>query len=95
MGTVRINNFFCFQSCPGKCTDQKDCILCQAFNEGEKECDNCTLNIVRVNQTVEQCVVPVENNCFIIFRYEVDEFTKKETFYVQHKKRKFRVLTAS
>ena len=58
-------------------------------------CDNCTLNIVLVNQTVEQCVVPVENNCFIIFRYEVNDFTKNETFYVQHEKRKFRVVTAS
>ena len=53
-------------------------------------CDKCPkLNIVLVNQTQEQCVVPVENNCFIIFQYEIDESTKNETIYVQLEKRTF------
>ena len=60
--------------CPGKCNNLKDCVLCQAFNEGEKEiCDKCPkLNIELVDQTVEQCVVPVDDNSFIIIRYERD-----------------------
>lgn len=75
-------------SCPGKCTDHKECVLCQVWDEGDPDvCAKCNLNIITVNKTTEQCVVPIDENCFIIFRFEIDEFTKNETLYVQREKR--------
>ena len=80
--------------CPGKCSSLKDCVLCQTFNEGEKEtCGKCPkLNIELVHQTVEQCVEPVDNNSFIIFRYEIDPYTRNEIIYVQREKRKIMLI---
>lgn len=80
--------------CPGKCSSLKNCVLCQAFNEGEKKiCDKCPkLNIQLVDQTTEQCVVPVDDNSFLIFRYEIDQFAKNEIIYVQRKKRKIIII---
>lgn len=51
-------------------------------------CQKCNLDIKVVNSTNEQCVIPVDDDCFVIFRFELDEFTKNETFYIQGEKRK-------
>ena len=80
--------------CPGKWSSLKDCVLCQTFNEGEKQiCAKCPkLNIELVHQTVEECVEPVDNNSFIIFRYETDPYTRNEIIYVQREKPKIMLI---
>ena len=82
--------FLIFQSDP-VCTDYKKCIFCQVFNKDEKEeCDSCTnLNIIRVNKTIERCVLPVDENCFIVFSHETDDFSKNVTFHVVNELRKY------
>ena len=79
---------------PTICTSYSNCISCQVFNIGKKKvCDNCAnLNIKLVNQTIEQCVVPVDENCFIIFSYETDDFFNNITFRVLNEKRKYQIF---
>ena len=42
-----------------------------------------------MDQAVEQCVVPVDNKFFIIFRYEIDPHTRNE---IQREKRKIMLI---
>ena len=50
------------------------------------------MNIELVDQAVEQCVVPVDNKFFIIFRYEIGPHTRNEIIYDQREKRKIMLI---
>lgn len=39
-----------------------------------------------------KCVEPVDNNSFIIFRYETDPYTRNEIIYVQREKPKIMLI---
>lgn len=57
-------------------------------------CDNCSkLDIKIVDETIERCVVPIDDECFIIFSYETNEVLKNFTFYVLEKTREWLILS--
>ncbi|XP_057295114.1 integrin beta-1-A-like isoform X2 [Hydractinia symbiolongicarpus] len=76
-------------SCPGKCSNSKDCVRCLAFKEPNKEfCDKleCShINWKWVNSTTEQCSIKDDNECFVIFSFQQD--LVNETILVQREKR--------
>ena len=54
-------------------------------------CDNCSkLDIKMVNETIESCVVPIDDKCFIIFSYDTDQRCIT-TYHVLEKIRKWLV----
>ncbi|XP_065665072.1 integrin beta-1-A isoform X2 [Hydra vulgaris] len=77
-------------SCPGKCANVKDCVFCQAFKKGKDEvCSKCNLNIRIVNKTEEKCSYLDDDNCYVIFSFEDNEFagTLNETILVQKERK--------
>ena len=70
---VKIHKNCIFQSCPTKCSSQKDCIRCRVWDEGElaeKNCEGCEhLNIEIRNSTNKDCEF-LEDNCWYYFDIE-------------------------
>eukprot|EP00112_Aurelia_sp_Birch-Aquarium-sp1_P007546 Seg1822.9 transcript_id=Seg1822.9/GoldUCD/mRNA.D3Y31 product="Integrin beta-PS" protein_id=Seg1822.9/GoldUCD/D3Y31 len=62
-------------SCPGQCSVNRDCVLCQVFKQGpDAVCKNCSLNIVQTNGTMtgRKCEIPDNNGCYVVFSYGED-----------------------
>ncbi|XP_067109967.1 integrin beta-1-like isoform X2 [Osmerus mordax] len=84
-------------TCPGVCTEHKDCVQCRAFETGEKK-DTCErdcmyFNMIRVKDKLPQpgdqsyplthCKERDANDCWFYFTYAVRNDTVKEVYVVE------------
>uniref|UniRef100_A0A4W3HW67 Integrin beta n=1 Tax=Callorhinchus milii TaxID=7868 RepID=A0A4W3HW67_CALMI len=73
-------------TCPGVCTEHKDCLQCKAFNKGPKKdtCDQCEFEVILVERqdqlpqpgqvkSIAHCKEKDEDDCWFYFSYSVND----------------------
>ncbi|XP_069770555.1 integrin beta-1-like [Narcine bancroftii] len=73
-------------TCPGVCTEHRDCVQCKAFQKGPKKdtCDECEFEVHLVEKqdelpqpgqvpSIAHCKEKDENDCWFYFSYSVNE----------------------